>query len=447
MMNRGKVRVKWSDVNEAKIVDCKLLVDSYGNPVKRPFVGMPVMLHSPYQLHYKTGQIVKTKFDATDLIYHSVFSSARESLIKHNSEDRIQEDNQDNYSTFENLSGSHHSLLPKSSVDKIDSVMSQNEEAVSLLSISSLIPYQPQDTLESCKNEEYDKSPNLNFARNSSRFLQEQNNTTNNSTLVAVTSELDPKTPKISRIIKKGRNVKGQRKELKDLCKRTKVKMLRNKGLEYESERSGRIIASRRTLKTRCNSEKCARLFNCHAFSDLERMNILAAYYDLEKLEAQRQFILRHIDVSVPKTSGGYYGGESRKKRSIHYFLPKGNGQKKEVCRIMFLNTLNIAERQVRTVINKVTIMGTLEPEKRGGRKQAQREKDERLRLAVEIHLFNLFESLEHKCLSKQNCLPSDWSMRKLYDNYKQSCSSETEVACYSLYYRVFKNLNFKFHT
>lgn len=47
------------------------------------------------------------------------------------------------------------------------------------------------------------------------------------------------------------------------------------------------------------------------------------------------------------------------------------------VCRNIFLNTLNISERTLRTVVEKVTDTGILEKDKRGGRVEKLKETDE----------------------------------------------------------------------
>ena len=59
-------------------------------------------------------------------------------------------------------------------------------------------------------------------------------------------------------------------------------------------------------------------------------------------------------------------GADSRKTRSIEYYLPSdGSCDVVRVCRGMFLNTVNITERQVCTTLEKLTTTGNLQPENR----------------------------------------------------------------------------------
>ena len=53
----------------------------------------------------------------------------------------------------------------------------------------------------------------------------------------------------------------------------------------------------------------------------------------------------------------------------------------------MFLNTLDIAERQVWTVLDKTTATGVLEKENRGGIPFVQKERDARIRDLVKTHI------------------------------------------------------------
>ena len=61
-------------------------------------------------------------------------------------------------------------------------------------------------------------------------------------------------------------------------------------------------------------------------------------------------------------------GADSRKTRSIEYYLPSDvSSDVVRVCRVMFLSTVNVAERQVRTTLEKLTMTGNLQLENRGG--------------------------------------------------------------------------------
>ena len=84
----------------------------------------------------------------------------------------------------------------------------------------------------------------------------------------------------------------------------------------------------------------------------------------------------------------------------------------------MFLRTLGISERQMRTVVRN-NQFGTFDSEKRGGRQTV--EEDEQLRDEVKQHI-NLFPRMEsHYCRASSNVqyLSSDLNYQIMYDMYK----------------------------
>lgn len=60
----------------------------------------------------------------------------------------------------------------------------------------------------------------------------------------------------------------------------------------------------------------------------------------------------------------------SRRSKSLYYYLPQ-KGDTIPVCKTMFLNTLNILEKTVRTALGKKQLTGTIEKDRRGGRPES----------------------------------------------------------------------------
>ena len=92
-------------------------------------------------------------------------------------------------------------------------------------------------------------------------------------------------------------------------------------------------------------------------------------------------------------------GADSRMTRSIEYYLTSDVSVVR-VCHVMFLNTVNVAERQVRTTLEKLTTTGNLQPENQGGRPQVQQQCDERVRRLVKSHIDRFQRTESHYCRS-----------------------------------------------
>ena len=142
----------------------------------------------------------------------------------------------------------------------------------------------------------------------------------------------------------------------KKKSKRQQVKEARLKGDAYASEKSGKIFQERHTPKPHCNSTYCSKKgFGCELLSEERCLNILRTYYSLSSLQEQRSWLARHLTSTTPT----FHKENSRKSCTISYFLPiDEKGDTVRVCRSLFTNTLQVTDRQVRTVISKLTEVG-----------------------------------------------------------------------------------------
>lgn len=87
-----------------------------------------------------------------------------------------------------------------------------------------------------------------------------------------------------------------------------------------------------------------------------QREIIVNGFYDSGNVENQREWISRNVEVKDPKYAR--LRKDSRKSRTFDYFLPTADCRKVQVCREMFLNTLNISDRQIRTTVEKLSSDG-----------------------------------------------------------------------------------------
>ncbi|PIK58358.1 hypothetical protein BSL78_04746 [Apostichopus japonicus] len=140
---------------------------------------------------------------------------------------------------------------------------------------------------------------------------------------------------------------------------------------------------------------------------------------------------------------------ESRKKACYAYSLPGVNSELLPVCRQMFLGTVGISERQVRTTMAKIQQHGHIENEKRGGRPPKMLQRDRALRDDVERHIDRFPRMESHYCRKKTSYqyLSPDLNLIKMYELYQRECCKENRItASLSLYKDVFYTKKLKFH-
>ena len=245
--------------------------------------------------------------------------------------------------------------------------------------------------------------------------------------------------------------VEGQEKENtipspKKVNKRILAKESRNHGRPYANPQTGMHMPARKRLGVRCRGWYCEkRGLCCNQFTEFKRQGILDAYYDLGDLGNQRQWIKQHVTT----TQSNNLEHSSRKHFHYSYSLPGEESELLPVCRVMFLGTVGISERQVRTTVKKIQLHGHLESERRGGRPKSMISRDKRLRREVEMHIDRFPRMESHYCRKKTTFqyLSPQLTLTTMYRLYVQECSQNgKEKASESLYRSVFHSKKLKFH-
>ena len=225
----------------------------------------------------------------------------------------------------------------------------------------------------------------------------------------------------------------------KKKSKRCLVKEGRVQGTAYITEKSNKAVQARNILKSKCEGHICAQKgFSCYEIDDDQRQAIINCFYGLGSLMEQRQWISRHI-----RTEQLQNAAVSRKTKRIEYYLPRTSDQKNsvaQVCRIMFLNTLNIAERQIRTVIDKTTATGDLGKENRGGRPVIQKSRDANIKELVVEHINRFPRAESHYCRADTNLqyLSNELNLTIMHRMYQESHIQQNRVS-FAYYLRCFK--------
>lgn len=192
-----------------------------------------------------------------------------------------------------------------------------------------------------------------------------------------------------------------------------------------------------------CNLEYCAKYGNyCYLFTEEERENILMDYYSTGNLSMQREFIARFTEKKpvARRTTAT----ESRRQYTFHFYLPLKDNKHK-VCKRMFLNTLGISEKSVRTSLEKLKDTGVLKKDRRGGRQGSYIADDAEKRTAIKAHL-NRFPRVEsHYCRkdSSKEYLHPDLTLRKMYSMFLEEYGTQVS---FNLYRSVFKEMNLSIH-
>lgn len=238
-----------------------------------------------------------------------------------------------------------------------------------------------------------------------------------------------------SRIPKRSENVKQ------------KAHDKRIRGEEYISPKTGKPVSPRNCVKPRCNSVGCTRLGRkCSSFSEEERQAINQAFYATGSLQLQREYIVRFLQQKDVKQRT-VKKHVSRRTTSLYYHLPKDT-MSMPVCKTMFLNTLNISEKTMRTALSKRQSTGTVEKDKRGGRQKIFLEVDKQRRDAILEHI-NKFPRMEsHYCRleSKRDYLHPNLNKQTMYDMFTHENASKGISASYTSYCNVLKSQNISFH-
>lgn len=229
--------------------------------------------------------------------------------------------------------------------------------------------------------------------------------------------------------------------------KRDTYRKNKYKGKAYTSPYTKKDVDAK-VLKSRCKGESCKRLGRqCNEITNDGRKNIFVTFNQLGCLQKQREYINQYITTKDTKTKTSK-NENSRRSRTVCYFLPK-NGAAVQVCKLLFLNTLSVSDKSVRTALAKKTETGITERDKRGGRPQSQVERDAVIKDLVTQHI-NRFPRVEsHYCRkdTTREYLHSDLTKRKMFAMFKQEHERTViPMISYEFYRKMVKAMKLSIH-
>ncbi|KAK5862082.1 hypothetical protein PBY51_017513 [Eleginops maclovinus] len=231
--------------------------------------------------------------------------------------------------------------------------------------------------------------------------------------------------------------------------KQNRQKQLRMEGKPYISKRKKdgtTITKGQRTIGSRCSSTACKRASNrfCADFSEEGRNQLFTSFWQCMTWPQRKVYVSRLVDCDpVERTRAPWT--QSRRSVSMRYHLIS-DGDRKQVCKKMFLSTLGIGEW---SVLNWAHHIAQQDNSEQITKQQTQRKS----RKASEHIILNEFlQSLpkvpSYCCgtsVSKLYLEPVFSNMSEVYRHYYNHCSErKTTALSRQVFCAVFKKMDLR---
>ena len=206
--------------------------------------------------------------------------------------------------------------------------------------------------------------------------------------------------------------------------KQAKRKSLKNSGQSYTSSK-GKIVEKRQLKPSRCEEKHCK--MKCHLkVNEDERVIVFEHYWNtLGEYQRQQDYLINLIETHTPKNRT-VDAGNSRRKQSAFYYLPKGRGRIK-VCRDFFLATLGESPDRMRYPREReMNLPGKSFPDQRGRHKKRVTSSDLVNQVREHIHLYPAVEGHYVRARSERKYLREGLNMNEMYSQYV-NCRNSVE--------------------
>lgn len=222
---------------------------------------------------------------------------------------------------------------------------------------------------------------------------------------------------------------------------------LRQKGETYTLGNSCNLVAPKAVKAcSNCETHVRNKNFKCQTFTEDDRLVIFNGFYNLGSTLLQREFINRHVFTSEKQQlRSDIY---SRRLLTNSYYLTMRRNTRR-VCKQFFLATLAISEKMVRVATDKLTDIGTVERDHRGGRVVTNSEHDKIIKELVDRHIDRFPRVESHFCRkdSSKEYLSSDLTVKKMFDMYKSEHNNKKDHPSLSFYQQRFRDKNLAIHS
>lgn len=222
--------------------------------------------------------------------------------------------------------------------------------------------------------------------------------------------------------LKKGR----KRKKQPEKWKANLIKKKRNSGKEYETHTLSKKVRPARKMKTPC-VETCK--FKCFQnFSEEERKQLFTLYWGLGDIEKQRQYICNCMAIVEPRYRYVRIGGTKGPRQPNNAFYFKKGDNQVRVCKRFFMNTLDINDRPIMTVLKKREKLANqiLEPDQRG-KHDKHKKLDPNLKAGVKQFIDKIpkIESHYTRRNTSKTYIEGSKTIKSIYDDYVKQCKEK----------------------
>lgn len=242
---------------------------------------------------------------------------------------------------------------------------------------------------------------------------------------------------------KKGKKRKANR----DNWKKNLAKRQRNLGQPYTTSSKSKKEFEKKAMKPPCG-EKC-RLKCSTKYTEVDRQQIFDEYWAIGEVEKHRSFILSSMQTVAPRYR--YQREGSHRKENQAFYFQK-NDRKIRVCKLFFMNTLDINTRTIRTVVDKKsTVTGaSVIPDLRG-KHENHIKVPEFIKYRIKTYIESIPRIESHYCRrnTTREFIDGGKTLSQIHRDYVDECKSEyLPYANYQLFSRIFnEEFNISFFT
>ncbi|KAF0711859.1 Uncharacterized protein FWK35_00031019 [Aphis craccivora] len=239
-------------------------------------------------------------------------------------------------------------------------------------------------------------------------------------------------------IQKKGKKRVRNTKQWNRNVKKTKL----NLG-EAHINTSGNFVHQKQLLPP-CDVDKC-KLKCASLFTHSNRLNLLSLFWKMGDITSRRAFIIKHTSLVSPKYS---YKKEGNKRMSNNAFFLPLNNVSHRVCKKMFMATLCISDKFIRTTIKKSS-GGDFTLKDLRGKHGKQKTLDPKLVTEIKNHI-NSFPRIESHYLRNQTSrefIDGSLTLSEMHRLYIEECENKNimpaKLATYAHVFNTKFNIGF----
>ena len=253
----------------------------------------------------------------------------------------------------------------------------------------------------------------------------------------------------IARDVSGVNEVEMGRKRNRQLSKQEIRKRKRNSGEKYETSHQNEDVPEKRMRLERSMKPPCSCKQKCiEKVSEEDRQDLFATFWNFGDLGRQQQFVVNNITLSAVKRrrirepENTALKRKERKATYVYHFRGV------QVCKKMFLNTLDIADYFVSSSFSKVSEGNVVLPDNRGKHKSNILDPQVRDSIIEHIKSFPIMESHYVRADTQKQYFESNLNLSKLYELYvEKMAGTSLKVASKSSYTNIFNHsFNIGFH-